>query len=225
MNFRFITITVICLGICILIGQSSSANTFIVSNTNDSGPGSLRQAIVDVNEHIGPDSIFFHIPLSDAGYDSGVGAWTIRLQSGLPALTDDRTHIDGTTQAEFLGFDPNPAGLEIELDGTRIDTSSQGAIQITSRGNTVKGLVVNRTETAGIVISTYREYNNIFGNFIGTDPSGTKDRGNGVGIKIIDPVYSNGKNVIGSVEQGQGNVISGNVYGIEIENSRKQYHS
>ena len=220
MKHGSIIIAVICLVIHILIGQSSPANTFIVMNTNDSGPGSLRQAIIDANEHVGPDSLVFHIPFGDSGYDSTVGVWTIRLQSGLPALTDDKTLIDGSTQIEFIGSDTNPAGLEIELDGTHIDTLSPGAIQITSRGNTVKGLVVNRTKTVGILISTYREYNKIFGNFIGTDPTGTEDRGNGVGIRIVDHVYSNGKNVIGGVEQGQGNLISGNRYGIEIEDSR-----
>jgi hypothetical protein len=39
--------------------QIAQANTYIVSNTIDSGPGSLRQAIVDANNHPGADTITF----------------------------------------------------------------------------------------------------------------------------------------------------------------------
>src|SRR6516162_5444050 len=36
-------------------------STFMVTNTNDSGEGSLRQAILDANAHPGLDTIAFHI--------------------------------------------------------------------------------------------------------------------------------------------------------------------
>lgn len=35
--------------------------TFVVSNTNDSGAGSLRQAILDANLNPGPDTITFTV--------------------------------------------------------------------------------------------------------------------------------------------------------------------
>ena len=41
-----------------------TSNFFIVTNTQDSGPGSLRQAILDANAHAGPDDIEFAIPAS-----------------------------------------------------------------------------------------------------------------------------------------------------------------
>src|SRR5262249_53152660 len=34
----------------------------VVTNTNDSGTGSLRQAILDANAHAGPDAVVFSIP-------------------------------------------------------------------------------------------------------------------------------------------------------------------
>src|SRR5690349_12298759 len=41
--------------------------TFVVFNTNDSGPGSLRQAIIDSNHATpGPNNIDFGIPASTA---------------------------------------------------------------------------------------------------------------------------------------------------------------
>src|SRR5215471_6308886 len=36
--------------------------TFVVTNTNDSGAGSLRQAILDANANAGADTINFNIP-------------------------------------------------------------------------------------------------------------------------------------------------------------------
>ena len=57
--------------------QSSPVGTvFTVTNTNNSGAGSLRQAILDANGRAGADTIWFNIPLTDANHvyyrDNGV---------------------------------------------------------------------------------------------------------------------------------------------------------
>src|SRR2546423_5800084 len=83
--------------------ESSKAATFTVTNTNDSGAGSLRQAILAANASSGTDTIAFNIP--------GAGVQTINLASGLPFITDPVT-IDGTTQPNFAG---SPL---IELNGS-----------------------------------------------------------------------------------------------------------
>src|SRR5947209_8387730 len=67
-------------------------STYTVSNTSDSGSGSLRQAILDANSHAGADTIVFSI-------GSG-GVKTILPASELPHVTDAVT-IDGTTQPGF----------------------------------------------------------------------------------------------------------------------------
>src|SRR5438270_13685508 len=65
------------------------AATIPVTNTSDSGNGSLRQAILDANASAGvPDTISFQIP--------GAGVKTIALASALPAITD-QVIIDGYT--------------------------------------------------------------------------------------------------------------------------------
>src|SRR6185503_14846623 len=71
-------------------------STFTVLNTDDSGPDSLRQAILDANEHVndesGPDVIQFAI---------GAGSvQTIALASLLPKITDAVT-IDGWSEPGF----------------------------------------------------------------------------------------------------------------------------
>src|SRR5215203_5918807 len=68
--------------------------TFQVFNTADSGPGSLRQAIIQANFSPGADAIEFGIPTSIApgvsfpGFDPGTQTWRITLSSPLPVITD-----------------------------------------------------------------------------------------------------------------------------------------
>jgi hypothetical protein len=50
-----------------LAPASALADPFTVQNTNDSGPGSLRQAILDSNVTAGPDTIDFAASVSTAG--------------------------------------------------------------------------------------------------------------------------------------------------------------
>jgi hypothetical protein len=47
--------------LCCAIAFSASAATFTVTNTMDSGNGSLRQAILDANAAAGLDTINFNI--------------------------------------------------------------------------------------------------------------------------------------------------------------------
>src|SRR6266571_1464429 len=55
-------------------------STFLVNNTNDSGAGSLRQAILDANSNPGLDTIAFDV--------NGGGVQTITPTSALPKITD-----------------------------------------------------------------------------------------------------------------------------------------
>ncbi len=80
--------------------------TFSVTNTDDSGPGTLREAILQANAQPGADSIVFQVPTSTAsdfdvpvsGFDPITQNWRITLTSPLPVITDQLT-IDGYTQA------------------------------------------------------------------------------------------------------------------------------
>ena len=83
------------------------ADNFIVNNTQDSGAGSFRQALMDANSHPGADSVRFNIPLSDPNHDESLGVWVIQPDSSLPYMTDDSTTIDGMSQADFIGTDSN----------------------------------------------------------------------------------------------------------------------
>lgn len=96
-----------------------------VTNTNDSGAGSLRQAITDANANAGFDQITFLIP--------GPGAHTIVPITPLPKITDS-VEILGYTQP---GSSPNTNGPGlpdnsvhlIEIDGTNFAHPGGSLIQ------------------------------------------------------------------------------------------------
>jgi hypothetical protein len=176
-----------------------------VSSTADSGPGSLRQAILDANAHTGADTITFAVP--------GDGVHTIQPLSALPVVTESVT-IDGTTQPGYTG---SPL---IELDGHLAGSGADGvSIQTGGLAMTilVKGLAINRFAGSGISITCGSATNAsvvIQGNRIGTDPSGTQALGNGTGVYSL---WSPAHVTIGGTAAGAGNLISGNARnGIEI---------
>ncbi|MEJ5238198.1 MAG: hypothetical protein WHT82_07550, partial [Limisphaera sp.] len=63
-----------------LIPATLSAAVFTVTTTADSGPGSLRQAILDAEATPGPDTVRFQL--------AGAGPFTLGLQSPLPAIRE-----------------------------------------------------------------------------------------------------------------------------------------
>jgi hypothetical protein len=77
----------------LLTARVVRASPIVVNSIFDSGPGTLRQAILDANAASGADTITFSI----AG-----GTQRIVLFSPLPAISDDVT-IDGSTQPGYAG--------------------------------------------------------------------------------------------------------------------------
>ncbi len=173
--------------------------TILVTNTSDSGPGSLRQAILDSNADAGDlDRISFNIP--------GTGVRTIAPVTGLPAITQPVV-IDGTTQPGFAG---TPI---IELSGANVPVVAGLAFN-SPAGSSVKGLIVNRFRGAGITVSGPGI--TISGNYIGTSANGTSAAGNFNGVSLLD----SSNNIIGGLTPGSGNLISGNTsVGLVISSS------
>jgi parallel beta-helix repeat protein len=189
----------------------------VVVNTNDFGPGSLRDAIIYSNAHPGKDTIAFNIP--------GAGVHTISPLTQLPTITDPVV-IDGYSQP---GASPNTNGpglgdnaaLQIELDGSLAGSASSGLL-VSAGGSTIQGLVVNRFAYFGIVLNTAGG-NIVAGNFIGTDPSGAVAEGNGqdgILIGIYGGQSQSNGNTIGGTSTAARNIISGNgMTGIDIQPS------
>src|SRR3954453_19560206 len=131
-------------------------NAYVVTNTNDAGSGSLRQAIKDANANLGADFISFNI--------GGGGARTISPLSALPSITDP-VSLNATTQPGFAG---KPL---IEVRGDKAGTSGVNGIRVDSGSTTVRGLIINRFSGSGVSINV-RGGNKIAGNWIGVDNTG-----------------------------------------------------
>src|SRR5437868_211501 len=72
--------------------------TFTVSKTNDSGSGTLREAMINANTNADMDTIVFNV-------SGGTEVKTIVLVSPLPSITNP-VMIDGTTQPGYTGVKP-----------------------------------------------------------------------------------------------------------------------
>ena len=148
-----------------------AADTYTVTSTGDSGPGTLRQAILDANGHPGADTIAFNI--------AGSGVQTIAPASALPAITDPVT-VNGYSQPGSL-VNTNPTGqglntvLRIEIDGT--SAGSVPCLHARADDVTIRGLVVNRCTSYDIQAEDLGVPHQNFvveGCFLGTNADGTQ---------------------------------------------------
>jgi parallel beta-helix repeat protein len=177
---------------------TAHAAAFTVTNTNDSGPGSLRQAILDANGSPGPDTINFNLPQP--------GVNTISPLSPLPVIIDplviNGLTPDGKYQVELNGSGAGanadglfvnalPSGLRIEnapganADGLFVNDN------FAAGGNVIiEGLIINRFGGCGIVLASTR-LNRVEKNIIGTDAEMTADLGNGQHGILVNNSSSN----------------------------------
>lgn len=199
----------------LLSSFSGSATVFTVTNTNDTGAGSLRKAITDANIYPGTHSIVFNIPLSDGGYNSATGVWTITPNTTMPLITRSNLTIDGTTQTANQG-DTNPYGPEVVLDGMNQFGSDFAFHLYNVSGVTLKGFVIGRF-TVGVEVSGTSQNNVISGNYIGCNYNATELLSNTHGIELLGgPSY----NTIGGTTAADRNIVSGNEHvGIRMANA------
>lgn len=183
-------------------------NVYIVTNTADSGAGSLRAAITAANTTIGYDMIVFAI--------GGTGPHTITLTSALPDIID-QVYIDGfsqpgspTAQSAVGNYDEFQIIVQ-SASGSKFPlfTLTAGMISTTattSAGSTIRGLVMRSlstgtgdSNTMGMV-TIYSDNNVVESNRFGTSANGQTASGN----NNINAVY---------IAAASGNVIDGNVVG------------
>ena len=151
----------------------------------------LREAILAANLGDPQDDIEFSI--------AGVGPYTIQPASPLPAFTDFDTHVEGETEPQYAG---TPV---IELDGQLAGVGADG-LSFTGIAGEVRGLVINRFSDDGVQFTG--NAGSVQSSYIGTDVTGTIDRGNGnVGVEVTDSTAQ-----VGGTGAGDGNLISGNEY-------------
>lgn len=180
--------------------------TYTVTNTNDSGPGSLRQLILDTNATAGiADTIEFNIP--------GVGPHTISPVTPLPTIADSLS-IDGWSEPNYANDDV-PVVI---LDGASAGVAAVGLDFSTgSDASSVRGLSIVNFTSHGISLDASNSW--IYGNNLGVLPDGVTAAGNGGAGITIQGIASNnriGTNDDGSNDVFERNVIGGNLDGVVI---------
>jgi hypothetical protein len=233
LGFLAAALMAVCLLLLTAANPAHAATTFTVNSTrdvedNNRGDGScftgvfiqvgprfarectLRAAMEENNANDNGATVVDVINFNISG--SSV-VKTIIPASALPTITE-RVVIDGYTQpgaSVNTRANGDNAILKIQLNGAT--TTSSSGLRIEASNSLVKGLVINRF-SGGISIGG--DNNTINGNFIGTNPAGTIDRGN-----IFEGVFIGGSNnTVGGTSPAARNLISGNgEHGFEASGS------
>jgi titin len=189
------------------ISEGFTIDPLRVNTTADSGRGSLRQAILDVNTWPNGGTIPLQIP--------GSGVRVIQVLSQLPTIQKP-VAIDGWD----LGGPEYVGPPLLALSGTNCPDPQFGVpcdgLVVQGDNGFINGLIVRNFAGNGIVLRGAGAYANLVQNsYVGVDATGTSAAGNGRSGILIDggfpdPQYGN------LVVQ---NVISGNQVGVTIQGS------
>ncbi len=156
-----------------------------VSNLNDSGSGSLRQAILNANAQHGADTINFTV------------AGTIVLASALPNVTDT-VNIDGTSAPGFAGT---------PVVGVNFNNLAGPNFTAKASGSELQSLALVDASGNGVTLNSVHQML-IVGNFVGVETDGATAAANhGSGIELIN---SSGNTIGGTAPQDR-NIISANL--------------
>ena len=151
-------------------------STILVTNTNDLGSGSLRQAITTANSSAGADNIVFDIPALksvDDDFDLTTQSWKISLHSALPAITDQVT-IDGYSQAmPSKSFHYPLSPLPIQF------TTTPSTMPAKDGNNATPRVIIDGSQTGGATGFVLDASNSILRGLIIT--------GFGVGVSVPNP--------------------------------------
>jgi hypothetical protein len=213
------------------ISPLSPLDPFLEPVTIDgySQPGASENTLGDADNAVllielnGSNSISSGIILLVPAYGSTVRGLVVnRFQYGIDMVGGSSANL---VEGCFIGTDPT--GLVARpntLFGVKVDQSSTNRIGGTTpaQRNLISGngTCVNGICTGGILIfgDSTVEQNLVQGNLIGTDRTGTVALGN-VGDGVILSGSAQG-NTIGGTVPGARNVISGNRYGISLNNAQ-----
>lgn len=169
----------------------------VVVNTNDSGRGSLRQAMLVSQTLASPGTILFDIP--------GPGPFVIEPLSPLPQLNLPVT-IAGESQPGYSGI---PL---IEVNGAKAGAGTDG-FDLNGGASVIQGLAIGGFSGSGVVLSGPGG-DLIASNDLGATPGGLGPLGNGGdGVAIVNSP----NNTVGGTSSSARNVISANAFeGVEI---------
>ena len=185
----------------VLAAPSSPASTFFVTNTNDSGPGTLREAIADANASLGTDLI----NITTNG--------TLQLLSPLPVITDVVTiqgpgaglfAVDGNNSFRVLDI----AAVDVMLADLTVQHGMvTGGAEFGAGIRSTGILSLNRVEVLENIAQSHGGGLYATGNLIITDGgirNNTSTNGIGGGLRSLGTTIISGTQIIGNTSQGDG---------------------
>ena len=132
MQRRYFAIAaVLTLAAATFVHPAQAIEFITVTSTADSGPGTLRQAILDANLSVGEATMIDFGPTVFSG--------RIRLESPLPRILDPDTTIDGS-------------GSEFGLDGSLLVGDFDRGFRVRASGTVIRGLTIQDFPNDGIRI-------------------------------------------------------------------------
>jgi hypothetical protein len=200
------------------IAQVGYCLTYTVTSTADSGGGTLRFGITQVNAGL-YDTIDFNIPTSDGGYNPAKNTWSIAPATELPPITKPVTingysqpgsSVNTLTQGDNAVLTIILNGLNVTSDGYTVGNGLH--FLAGSDASLVKGLVINRWGLNGILLDGTNGTINgiqIVGNFIGIDSTGTKPIPTRTGVGISGAVNAVTNTLVGTVNVADRNIFGG----------------
>jgi parallel beta-helix repeat protein len=214
---RYVRAAFVC---SLFLAVVASAATFTVTNTNDSGAGSLRQAILDSNSSGAAATIVFSI---------GSGQQIITPHTILPAITNPAV-IDATTQPGYAG---RPL---IGLDGSLIIGVAplHGGFVLRAAGSSVIGFSLTSwhvpnyndgSEGSGVIVAAPNGSVKLC--YLGIGLDGKTIAGNDAGVRLDSSgaliggpntgnvIGGNGNDGVANWHDNGQNVIQGNIIGLD----------
>ena len=191
----------------------------VVTNANDSGAGSLRDALVTVGASCAaPQNIEFNIP--------GAGPHIIALATELPSVSISfGLEIDGYSQPgsvpnSVVPPSSNNAVIQVGLDGAAC-TGCSGIV--TGTNTVVKGLAIYNFQADGIFLAGSSEAS---GNYVGVDPGGAPGRIGNSGIAAdgfsnqVGDGTAAGTNLVGNALVGVKVTGYATIHGVQVGGTR-----
>lgn len=209
-----------------LEGRQLLSGVFTVSNTNDSGAGSLREAILDSNASPPVSQVYSNgsatAPFNIIEFSLPAGS-TISPLSQLPTITQPLE--------VFAPFNLNSAGNiapEVVLDGSKAGVGAVG-LDIQTSGAEINDLAIDNFSGGGVLFDgASATGDTLESDYIGVNLAGTAGSGNGTfgvefrgGASNNDVVFSvisanSGNGVVLTGSGTSGNVVQNDMIGTDF---------
>jgi hypothetical protein len=161
-------------------------------------------------DHTGTVAFANSVGIEDGGSGNTIGGSVLGARNVISGNTGDGVLIDSTATNETM--QGNYIGTEYSVS-TALANGADG-VEVHGIGNTIGGLLVSslvrnlidgNTKGDGVKIDSGASGNQVLGNFIGVDISGTIGLANSIGVEI-----GGSNNTVGGTSAYYTNVISGN---------------